>query len=61
MAGRGNDSEATWPSGYGVSLYSNPQPIIRLINSAPWDADALEAQVERVFGPHRLTPDHYQN
>jgi NAD(P)-dependent dehydrogenase (short-subunit alcohol dehydrogenase family) len=38
-------------SGYEVSLYNNPEPIIRLINSGPWDADALEAQVERSFGP----------
>jgi NAD(P)-dependent dehydrogenase (short-subunit alcohol dehydrogenase family) len=38
-------------SGYEVSLYNNPEPIIRLINSGPWDADALEAQVERTFGP----------
>jgi NAD(P)-dependent dehydrogenase (short-subunit alcohol dehydrogenase family) len=38
-------------SGYEVSLYNNPEPIIRLINSGPWDADDLEAQVERAFGP----------
>ena len=38
-------------AGYEVSLYSNPEPIIRLINSGPWDADTLEAQVERSFGP----------
>src|ERR1700753_1414323 len=38
-------------SGYEVSLYNNPEPVIRLINSGPWDADDLEAQVERGFGP----------
>src|ERR1700760_4641588 len=38
-------------SGYEVSLYSDPEPIIRLISSGPWDADDLEAQVERAFGP----------
>src|ERR1700753_626518 len=38
-------------SGYEVSLYSAPEPIIRLISSGPWDADDLEAQVERAFGP----------
>ena len=38
-------------SGYEVSLYNNPEPIIRLINSGPWSADDLEAQVERAFGP----------
>jgi hypothetical protein len=38
-------------SGYEVSLYNNPEPIIRLINSGPWDADDLEAEVERAFGP----------
>jgi hypothetical protein len=38
-------------SGYEVSLYSNPEPISRLIGTEPWDADALAAQVERSFGP----------
>ena len=38
-------------SGYEVSLYNNPEPIIRLINSGPGDADELEAQVERAFSP----------
>jgi NAD(P)-dependent dehydrogenase (short-subunit alcohol dehydrogenase family) len=38
-------------SGYEVALYSNPQPLIRLIGSGPWDPDALAAQVERSFGP----------
>src|SRR6201985_1658052 len=38
-------------SGYEVSLYNNPEPIIRLINSGPWDADDLSDQVERSFGP----------
>src|SRR6201992_958830 len=37
--------------GSEVSLYNNPEPVIRLINSGPWDADDLEAQVERGFGP----------
>ena len=38
-------------SGYEVSLYSNPEPIVRLINTGPWDAGSLAAQVERSFGP----------
>jgi NAD(P)-dependent dehydrogenase (short-subunit alcohol dehydrogenase family) len=38
-------------SGYEVALYSNPQPLIRLIGAGPWDPDALAAQVERSFGP----------
>ena len=38
-------------SGYEVSLYSNPEPVVRLIGTAPWDADALSEQVERSFGP----------
>jgi NAD(P)-dependent dehydrogenase (short-subunit alcohol dehydrogenase family) len=38
-------------SGYEVSLYNNPQPISRIIGTAPWDVDALAAQVERSFGP----------
>jgi len=38
-------------SGYEVALYNNPEPLIRLIGTGPWDADALAAQVERSFGP----------
>jgi NAD(P)-dependent dehydrogenase (short-subunit alcohol dehydrogenase family) len=38
-------------SGYEVSLYSNPEPVSRIIGTGPWDADALGDQVERAFGP----------
>jgi NAD(P)-dependent dehydrogenase (short-subunit alcohol dehydrogenase family) len=38
-------------SGYEIALYNNPQPISRLIGTAPWDVDDLGAQVERSFGP----------
>jgi NAD(P)-dependent dehydrogenase (short-subunit alcohol dehydrogenase family) len=38
-------------SGFEVSLYSNPEPVSRLIGTGPWDADALADQVERSFGP----------
>jgi NAD(P)-dependent dehydrogenase (short-subunit alcohol dehydrogenase family) len=38
-------------SGYEISLYSNPEPVSRLIGTGPWDADALAEQVERPFGP----------
>jgi NAD(P)-dependent dehydrogenase (short-subunit alcohol dehydrogenase family) len=38
-------------SGYEVALYSNPQPVVRLIGNGPWALDALAAQVERSFGP----------
>jgi NAD(P)-dependent dehydrogenase (short-subunit alcohol dehydrogenase family) len=38
-------------SGYEVSLYSNPEPVIRIVGTGPWDADALTEQVERSFGP----------
>ncbi len=38
-------------AGYEVSLYSNPEPIVRLIGSGPWDADTLASQVERSFKP----------
>jgi NAD(P)-dependent dehydrogenase (short-subunit alcohol dehydrogenase family) len=38
-------------SGYEVALYSNPQPLIRLIGTGPWDPDVLAAQVETSFGP----------
>jgi NAD(P)-dependent dehydrogenase (short-subunit alcohol dehydrogenase family) len=38
--------------GYEISLYSNPEPIVRIIGTAPWDDDEeLAAQVERSFGP----------
>jgi NAD(P)-dependent dehydrogenase (short-subunit alcohol dehydrogenase family) len=38
-------------SGYEVSLYSNPEPVSRIIGTGPWDADQLGEQVERAFGP----------
>jgi NAD(P)-dependent dehydrogenase (short-subunit alcohol dehydrogenase family) len=38
-------------SGYEVSLYSDPQPVIRLIGTEPWELDRLADQVERSFGP----------
>jgi NAD(P)-dependent dehydrogenase (short-subunit alcohol dehydrogenase family) len=37
--------------GYEVALYSNPEPVIRVIGAGPWDPDALADQVERSFGP----------
>ena len=38
--------------GYEVSLYSNPEPVSRLIGTGPWDdPDTLADQVERSFGP----------
>jgi NAD(P)-dependent dehydrogenase (short-subunit alcohol dehydrogenase family) len=36
-------------SGYEVSLYNNPEPIVRLIGTEPWDLDDLASQVERSF------------
>jgi NAD(P)-dependent dehydrogenase (short-subunit alcohol dehydrogenase family) len=38
-------------AGYEISLYSNPEPVVRIIGTGPWDADDLSAQVERSFGP----------
>lgn len=38
-------------SGYEVALYSNPEPVVRLIGTAPWDIDSLASQIERSFGP----------
>jgi NAD(P)-dependent dehydrogenase (short-subunit alcohol dehydrogenase family) len=38
-------------TGYEISLYSNPEPIIRIVGTEPWEADALSEQVERSFGP----------
>jgi NAD(P)-dependent dehydrogenase (short-subunit alcohol dehydrogenase family) len=38
--------------GYEISLYSNPEPVVRIIGTSPWDDDEeLAAQVERSFGP----------
>jgi NAD(P)-dependent dehydrogenase (short-subunit alcohol dehydrogenase family) len=37
--------------GYEVALYNRPEPIIRIIGTGPWDADALAGHVERSFGP----------
>src|ERR1700744_2886690 len=38
-------------SGYEVSLYSNEDPISRIIGTEAWEADDLEYQVERAWGP----------
>jgi NAD(P)-dependent dehydrogenase (short-subunit alcohol dehydrogenase family) len=38
-------------SGYEIALYSNPEPLVRLIGTGPWDPDSLASQVERSFGP----------
>jgi NAD(P)-dependent dehydrogenase (short-subunit alcohol dehydrogenase family) len=38
-------------SGYEVSLYSNPEPVVRIVGTGPWQPDALAEQVERSFGP----------
>jgi NAD(P)-dependent dehydrogenase (short-subunit alcohol dehydrogenase family) len=36
-------------SGYEVALYSNPQPLVRLLGSGPWQLDELAEQMERSF------------
>jgi len=38
-------------SGFEVALYSDPQPVIRLIGTEPWALGALADQMERSFGP----------
>jgi NAD(P)-dependent dehydrogenase (short-subunit alcohol dehydrogenase family) len=38
-------------SGYEIALYSNPEPLVRLIGTGPWDPESLASQVERSFGP----------
>jgi NAD(P)-dependent dehydrogenase (short-subunit alcohol dehydrogenase family) len=38
-------------SGFQVALYSNPEPVIALIGTQPWDPDDLAEQIERSFGP----------
>jgi NAD(P)-dependent dehydrogenase (short-subunit alcohol dehydrogenase family) len=35
--------------GYEVALYNNPEPVVRVIGTGPWDPDALADQVERSF------------
>ncbi|TVZ06920.1 SDR family oxidoreductase [Trebonia kvetii] len=41
-------------AGYEIALYNNPEPVTRIIGTAPWDdADVLADQVERSFGKHR--------
>ena len=43
-------------SGYEVSLYNNPAPVVRLIGQQPWDLDDLAEQVERSFKPQPGRP-----
>jgi NAD(P)-dependent dehydrogenase (short-subunit alcohol dehydrogenase family) len=38
-------------SGFEVSLYNIPEPVVRIIGTGPWDAEDLTEQVERSFGP----------
>jgi len=38
-------------SGYEIALYNNPEPVVRVIGTGPWDIDNLASQVERSFGP----------
>jgi NAD(P)-dependent dehydrogenase (short-subunit alcohol dehydrogenase family) len=38
-------------AGYEVSLYSDPQPVIRVVGTEPWELDELADHVERSFGP----------
>jgi NAD(P)-dependent dehydrogenase (short-subunit alcohol dehydrogenase family) len=38
-------------AGYEVALYNNPEPVIRLAGTGPWDVESLAGQVERSFGP----------
>ena len=38
-------------AGYEVSLYNNPEAVIRVIGTEPWQLDDLASQVERSFGP----------
>jgi NAD(P)-dependent dehydrogenase (short-subunit alcohol dehydrogenase family) len=38
-------------AGYQVALYNNPEPISRIVGTAPWEPDTLADQIERSFGP----------
>ena len=46
-------------SGYEVSLYSNPQPVVRIVGTEPWQPDALEraggAGLRPAAGPRSVT------
>ena len=44
-------------AGYEVSLYSDPQPVIRVVGTKPWELGELADQVERSFGPLLGRPD----
>jgi NAD(P)-dependent dehydrogenase (short-subunit alcohol dehydrogenase family) len=36
--------------GFEIALYNTPEPVIRLVGTGPWEADALAVAVERAFG-----------
>jgi NAD(P)-dependent dehydrogenase (short-subunit alcohol dehydrogenase family) len=38
-------------AGYEVSLYSDPQPLVRIIGTGPWELGDLADQLEGSFGP----------
>jgi NAD(P)-dependent dehydrogenase (short-subunit alcohol dehydrogenase family) len=38
-------------AGYEIALYSEPEPVSRIVGTGPWGTDALGEQVERAFGP----------
>ncbi len=38
-------------AGYEVSLYNNPEAVLRVIGTGPWPVEDLADQVERSFGP----------
>jgi NAD(P)-dependent dehydrogenase (short-subunit alcohol dehydrogenase family) len=37
--------------GTEVTLYSNPEPLVRIVGTGPWQLDSLADEVERTFGP----------
>jgi NAD(P)-dependent dehydrogenase (short-subunit alcohol dehydrogenase family) len=38
-------------AGYQIALYNNPEPISRIVGTAPWDLDSLATHLESSFGP----------
>jgi Enoyl-(Acyl carrier protein) reductase len=36
-------------SGFEVSLYNNPAPVVRLLSQQPWELDELAAHIETSF------------
>jgi NAD(P)-dependent dehydrogenase (short-subunit alcohol dehydrogenase family) len=36
--------------GFEVALYNTPEPVVRIVGTGPWDAEALGSHMEQAFG-----------